>query len=65
MAFEKDVLDIRNTLMRLVEKAPAGGIFTEAETEPTYRNEFALRPDPEGPIFTVRVTVGGAMRSTR
>jgi len=55
-------LDIRNGLQRLIEMAPAGGLWTNAETQVNDRNSLCLRVEPDGPIFTIRVEYGGALR---
>jgi hypothetical protein len=57
-----DPLDIRNGLQELVRRAPAGGLWTHAETEANMRNSFCLQLDPDGPIYTVTIAVGGAIR---
>jgi hypothetical protein len=56
-----DSLAIRDGLQALIQRAPAGGIFHDAKTEANRRNEFALRLEPGGPIYTVTVTYGGAI----
>ena len=54
-------LDIRNALTDLIDRAPAGGFWHLAETEPSARNAFALQLVPGGPIFTVEIRAGGAI----
>jgi hypothetical protein len=49
--------------LRIALEALAKGNLSNAETEPTARNAFALRVDPAGPIFTVTITYGGSLRS--
>ena len=56
-----DAFDIRNGLTTLVERAPAGGLFHDAVMEASARNAFCLRLTPGGPIYTVTITVGGAL----
>jgi hypothetical protein len=56
-----DVKDIRDALIREIATAPAGGVFHDAQSEASRRNSFSLRLEPTGPIFTVTVTVGGAI----
>jgi hypothetical protein len=58
----RDPIEIRDGLQQLVKQAPAGGLWTKAETEPALRNSFCLQLDPDGPIYTVTVAVGGAIR---
>ena len=57
-----DPIHIRDGLQELVAKAPAGGLWTEAQTDNNLRNSFCLQLDPDGPIYTVTVSVGGSIR---
>jgi hypothetical protein len=58
---EADSLALRNGLADLVHAAPAGGLFHAVETDIVNRNSFALRLDPDGPIFTVTISYGGGI----
>jgi hypothetical protein len=57
-----DPIEIRNGLQSLIQRGPAGGLWTNAETGPDLRNSFCLQLDPDGPIYTVTISVGGALR---
>ena len=56
-----DPIQLRDGLQELVKKAPAGGLWTNAETQVHMRNSFCVQLDPEGPIYTVQISVGGAL----
>ena len=58
-----DSKDIRDKLIELIERAPAGGIFNDVQVESNMRNSLCLRLDPDGPIFTVEIRYGGVLRS--
>jgi hypothetical protein len=57
-----DTLDIREGLITLIESTDVDhDVFGQAEVAASLRNSFCLRLDPEGPIFTVTITVGGSL----
>jgi len=53
--------DIAAAVEQLVQKAPAGGLFTTVQTQRVHPNAFCMKLEDEGPIYTVRVEYGGAM----